>query len=78
MNDTVPYDGKYACKVYLAVVNMFKHRGHFLDAGLTGDTKDNGGLRQAFTRLLEAVDAITEVDYAVNISQELNVGEVKN
>ncbi len=37
INDEVERDEKYARLVYLAILNMFKHRGHFLDQNLSDD-----------------------------------------
>lgn len=39
IEDTVRHDEKYARLVFLALLNMFKHRGHFLDTSLSGEGK---------------------------------------
>lgn len=40
--------------VYLAILNMFKHRGHFLNMGL-GDTSDVGGVAIAFKKFIDSL-----------------------
>lgn len=37
IDDTCDHDSRYARLVFLALLNMFKHRGHFLAAGLSDD-----------------------------------------
>ena len=37
IEDSVPHDKRYSRLVYLALLNAFKHRGHFLNEGLSSD-----------------------------------------
>lgn len=47
--------------VYLALLNMFKHRGHFLNANLSADSA-NRKLSQVYLELCDKVSAILEKD----------------
>ena len=52
--------------VFLAVLNIFKHRGHFLNAGLTGISRPMAEARTAFLKLF-LVSFVK--DLFVNIAQ---------
>lgn len=41
--------------VYLALLNMFKHRGHFLNEGLKAEEK-SGGIGESYASLIEAAN----------------------
>lgn len=51
LNDNAPYDPRL---VFLALLNMFKHRGHFLNAGLSGDGNEIT-IEEAYSNLVNAV-----------------------
>lgn len=47
--------------VYLALLNMFKHRGHFLNANLSADSS-NRKLSQVYLELCDKVSEVIEID----------------
>lgn len=52
--------------VYLALLNMFKHRGHFLASGLS----DDGGevsMNDAYLGFVECADELLEVSFPANL-----------
>lgn len=65
IENSAPHDVRL---VYLAIINMFKHRGHFLNAGLSadGDDRSVGELFRELADMLEEYVNIvipTDIDY---------------
>lgn len=57
--------------VYLALANMFHHRGHFLTTSLASDT-DGGDMESAYQNLVEIAEAFSIVlPYREGIAKEL-------
>ena len=67
IKDVVPNDGKYARLVYLALLNMYKHRGHFLDASLS-DREERNTLSMIYPSFVEIAE---EVSLPVGVANEL-------
>lgn len=69
INNPEPHDVRL---VYLALLNMFKHRGHFLNAGLrVGD--NNSGIQESYEAFIEiAVDA-----YELELPKELEAAQLE-
>lgn len=55
--------------VYLAIANMFKHRGHFLNVGLSAE-QDTAAIPELFERLMEAASEIDEAFVFPDIPKE--------
>lgn len=65
LNNTQPHDVRL---VYLALLNMFKHRGHFLNVGLKAE-ENGSGMREGYDALTDlAVDV-----YGLELLKELDV-----
>ncbi len=58
IEDTLDCDDKYARFVYLAILNIFKHRGHFLNAGLSGEMYTMEQIYPEFVRKCEELLSI--------------------
>ena len=52
--------------VYLALLNMFKHRGHFLNAGL-GDENNERALGEVYQQFIAILSDISDVAFQTNI-----------
>lgn len=65
LESTEPHDVRL---VFLALLNMFKHRGHFLNASLDGDS-DNRNLKELYLEFAASVEDVlglvfpTDIDY---------------
>jgi CRISPR-associated endonuclease Csn1 len=71
IQDKVPNDGRYARKVYLALLNYFKRRGHFLNESLSGNDEGGKDVWQAYVELCETV--YNELELAMNHEATLAV-----
>lgn len=58
--------------VYLALLNMFKHRGHFLNAGMTNDTENSIDI--AYIRFTELASELIECEFPDSV----DYAEMKN
>lgn len=56
--------------VYLALLNMFKHRGHFLNAGL-GDGSSERKLGEVYVQFVGLLSDITDVSFPTDIKGSL-------
>lgn len=57
--------------VYLALENMFKHRGHFLNASLSADEKTNNNIYESYIMLSQLLEEnqITTLPSVENVNQ---------
>lgn len=53
--------------VFLAILNMFKHRGHFLNAGLSSDT-DERNMQEIYNDFTEVVRDAMNIAFPVDIN----------
>lgn len=66
-NKRAPYDVRL---VYLAVLNMFKHRGHFLNASLSAD--DNGvSMEESYNAFVEMVFELLDLEFPAGMGKEI-------
>ena len=66
-NEQPPYDVRF---VYLAILNMFKHRGHFLNSSL--DVNDDvSSMSEAYANFVEQADSVLGITFPDNKSKEL-------
>lgn len=72
IRDKVPNDGRYARKVYLAVLNSFKHRGHFLNESLSGESENGKDIWEAYVEMCETFEE--ELDMSINHDSALADG----
>jgi CRISPR-associated endonuclease Csn1 len=68
--DRVPDDGRYARKVYLALLNYFKRRGHFLNESLSGSDENGKDVWTAYTELCDSV--YEELEISLNHDSSLS------
>lgn len=59
--------------VYLALLNMFKHRGHFLNEGLKAEEK-NSGIGESYAALI----AIANGQYGLELPETLDAAELES
>lgn len=71
LTSTEPHDVRL---VYLAILNMFKHRGHFLNAGLT-TSEVTRGIQEVYNQLVELLLNITEINLPLDINCD-ELGEI--
>ncbi len=69
INNEKPHDVRL---VYLALLNMFKHRGHFLNAGLKAE-ESNSGMKEGYDSLVEIA---TEI-YGFQFPKDLEVSQLE-
>jgi CRISPR-associated endonuclease Csn1 len=67
--DRVPNDGRYARKVYLALLNYFKRRGHFLNESLSGTDENGKDVWWAYEELCTVI--YDELDISLNHDSSL-------
>ncbi|MBR3509983.1 MAG: type II CRISPR RNA-guided endonuclease Cas9 [Lachnospiraceae bacterium] len=66
-NKRAPYDVRL---VYLAVLNMFKHRGHFLNASLSTD--DNGiSMEENYNAFVEMAMELLDLEFPTGMGNEI-------
>ena len=63
INNPEPHDVRL---VYLALLNMFKHRGHFLNTGLRAE-EGTSGMQEAYAALVETASDTFELDFPENL-----------
>lgn len=66
LNNPAPHDVRL---VYLALLNMFKHRGHFLNAGLSGEGSGRK-MEDVYRLFRDAAADGAEVSFPEDISQD--------
>lgn len=66
IEDTAPIDRQYTRKLFLALLNDFKHRGHFLNKGLSGVASGNQDVMVA----MDALCVLLEESYNISISYD--------
>lgn len=66
-NVHAPYDVRL---VYLAILNMFKHRGHFLNSSIS-DTDDTIPMEEAFLAFCEGIYEWTELDFSQGSASDI-------
>lgn len=64
INDSVPYDSRYTRKVFLALLNYFKHRGHFLNESLS-DEGEVVDVFSAFDNLAAVLEENLDMDFSI-------------
>ena len=67
INDEVPFDSRYSRKLFLALLNYFKHRGHFLNLSLSGEAS---GVTNSWELYREMVQSFEEMDIVLPINEE--------
>ncbi|MBE5871498.1 MAG: type II CRISPR RNA-guided endonuclease Cas9 [Lachnospiraceae bacterium] len=70
LEDTVPHDSRYARKVYLAIHNMFKHRGHFLESGLS-EKESMNSMTILYSEFVEQVDLVLDLSFPSGVAEEI-------
>lgn len=78
IENSAPHDVRL---VYLAISNMFKHRGHFLNAGLTESSSDLPKMSDAyscFVELFNQMSAETEEYAEVQFKQISDANQLEN
>lgn len=70
IEDSVPFNEQYCRKVYLALLNMFKHRGHFLNASLS-DRDEIIAIAEIYPRFVDLVDELLDLSFPVDVASEL-------
>ncbi len=60
--DKVPNDGRYVRKLYLALLNYFKRRGHFLNESLSGEDEGGKDVWLAFVQMCDVVYEELDID----------------
>lgn len=70
LEDSVTADEKYSRLVYLAILNMFKHRGHFLNASLS-DRDEIVTIKQLYPAFLEQADNVLGMTFADDVAEEI-------
>lgn len=64
--------------VYLAVLNIFKHRGHFLNAGLDGSVRSMSEAYASFADALNEYLSSTDADAAVFFESSIDTKQIED
>ncbi|MGN0170680.1 MAG: type II CRISPR RNA-guided endonuclease Cas9 [Lachnospiraceae bacterium] len=75
INEKVSVDERYARKVYLAVLNSFKRRGHFLNSSLSGEASENQDVWVLFQQLIRCLEEL-DICFSVDLSAEEEFKEI--
>lgn len=62
IEDSVPHDRRYARLVFLALLNLFKHRGHFLNANL-GEREGNTRIEELYSEFVRLADNLLDLGF---------------
>lgn len=68
INNNKPHDVRL---IYLALLNMFKHRGHFLNAGLKAE-ENGSGMQDAYNAFVEIAD-----EYRLELIKDLQISQLE-
>ncbi len=69
ITDRVENDDKYARKLYLALLNYFKRRGHFLNMSLSGSSEGKQDVWNAYKELCDILEK--ECDICMSVNEEI-------
>lgn len=67
INDSVPVDNRYSRKLFLALLNYYKRRGHFLNANLSGNSEGTQDVWALYKELCEHLS--NEYDISLQIDE---------
>lgn len=62
IEDTVPFDKRYARLLYLALLNMYKHRGHFLESGIS-DSQEAVSVKTLYPDFVRLADSLLAIGF---------------
>ena len=72
IKDICPVDSRYTRKLFLAILNYYKHRGHFLNSSLSGDGEEVQDVWTAFKDACEVIER--ELDFTVDCAETAEKG----
>lgn len=70
INGEVPVNDRYSRLVFLALLNMYKHRGHFFNGSLD-DNSQAGGISELYPRFVDMVDEKINLSFPCGIEDSL-------
>ncbi len=76
IKDTVPVDRQYTRKLYLALLNYFKHRGHFLNQSLSGEAGGSKDIIAAMDELFMLLQESFDIRISYGENQVNDIREV--